>query len=104
MEETGQRHGRWLKALKRGVQLGGLLALSACVASPAAPAIPIFGSYFPAWLICTALGIVTTIAARLVLVWTGIDEHLPLPLLVYVCLVLAASIGYWFVAFGEVPH
>lgn len=92
----------WIpEALKRGIQLGGFLVLSAC--SPAAPAIPIFGSYFPAWIIAAAIGIVATIILRLVLVAVGIDEYLPAPLLVYVALVLLCGIGAWFILFGGVP-
>ncbi|MFD9897267.1 YtcA family lipoprotein [Mesorhizobium sp. NPDC059025] len=98
------RYGKlgWIpEALKRGIQLGGFLVLSAC--SPAAPAIPIFGSYFPAWIIAAVIGIITTIVIRLILVAAGIDEHLPAPLLVYICLAMLCGIGTWFVLFGGVP-
>jgi hypothetical protein len=32
-----------------------------------APSFDIVGSFFPAWLVCLALGIVLTVAARLIL-------------------------------------
>ncbi|MFE0014701.1 YtcA family lipoprotein [Mesorhizobium sp. NPDC059054] len=101
MHDRSGKLGRIPRALKRGIQLGGFLVLSAC--SPAAPAIPIFGSYFPAWIIAAVIGIVATILIRLILVAAGIDEHLPAPLLVYISLTLLCGIGAWFVLFGGVP-
>jgi|GEM_PF-636407 len=102
-----EMHGKfgWIAgALKRLGPLGALLILSACVNSPAAPAIPIFGSYFPAWIIAAVIGIIATIVIRLLLVAAGIDEHLPVPLLVYLSLALLCGIGAWFALFGGVPR
>lgn len=82
-----------------------VLLLAGCTTrTPLAPSVAIFGSYFPAWIICVVLGVVSTVIARQVLIKLGIDEHLPLPLVVYVCLTVTASIGYWFLAFGAVPQ
>ncbi|OCP02821.1 hypothetical protein BC374_12295 [Ensifer sp. LC13] len=81
-----------------------MLAAGGCARGPFAPSVVVFGSYFPAWLLCAALGIITTVVARLVLVHAGIDEHLPVPLLVYLSLALTSSIACWFLAFGGTPH
>lgn len=101
MRDRSRQLGWFPEALKRGTQLGGCLVLSAC--TPAAPAIPIFGSYFPAWIIAAVIGIVATVILRLILVASGVDEHLPAPLLVYVCLALLCGIGAWFFLFGGMP-
>lgn len=104
---TNEMRGKfgWIRgAVKVIGPLGALLILSACVGSPAAPAIPIFGSYFPAWIIAAVVGIVATVVIRLLLVAAGIDEHLPVPLLVYLSLTLLCGIGTWFILFGGVPN
>jgi YtcA family len=88
--------------LKLAVPLA-LLALASCAKGPLAPSISVFGSYFPGWIICAVLGIVTTVVVRLALIRTGIDDYLPVPLLVYVSLALSSGIGYWFAAFGGSP-
>ena len=66
------------------------LALAGCQA-PLSPSVPLFGAYFPSWLIFLAGGIIGAIVLRVLFVRIGLDEVLPLRLLVYVC--LAAAIG-----------
>ncbi len=66
------------------------LALTGCGAS-LSPSVPLFGAYFPSWLICTAGGVVGAIVIRAAFVKVGLDEALPLRLLVYTC--LAGGIG-----------
>ncbi len=71
-------------------------------AKAAAPMVSVFGSYFPTWLICTLLGIVLTVIVRKLFIIVGINEHLPLAPVVYLCLTIAASIGIWLVWTGEI--
>jgi hypothetical protein len=54
-----------------------------------APSFAIAGAYFPAWMACALLGIVTAIVARIVFVATGLATILPFQL--FVC----TSIGCW---------
>lgn len=67
-----------------------LFGLGGC-ARESAPSLPLMGSYFPAWLVCGLLGVVASVVARIVFIRLGIDELLPLRLLVYVCLALAVA-------------
>lgn len=71
-----------------------------CARAPSAPSFSVFGSYFPAWIVCTLAGLVATLVTRAILVRSGIDEHLPVRLLVYVALTLLWSIGLWWTFFG----
>ncbi|MFC7553729.1 YtcA family lipoprotein [Pseudoroseomonas wenyumeiae] len=66
------------------------LSLAGCDA-PLSPAVPFLGAYFPFWLICAATGVLGAVVLRVIFVKIGIDEHLPLRLLVYAC--LAAIMG-----------
>lgn len=65
--------------------LGGCLA-------PRAPTIYLFGSYFPSWLLCGIIGIVGAAIVRLLCIRLGIDDVLPLRLLVYVCIALIITL------------
>ena len=47
------------------------------------PQIDVFGSYFPAWMVCIVLGIVLTVIVRQALVALKIDAHLRPAGLVY---------------------
>jgi hypothetical protein len=67
------------------------IALGGCMQAQA-PSIPLFGSYFPAWLACAVVGILGAVLVRVVFVFIGLDDRLPLRLLVYVC--LAAGIAF----------
>jgi YtcA family len=58
------------------------------------PQIDVFGSYFPAWMVCIIVGIFLTVAVRQVLVAFKIDAQLRPAGLVYLSLwvVFAMSI------------
>lgn len=71
---------------------GGALLLAGCGRAPPSPSLFFFGAYFPSWLICVAGGIIGALVLRLVFIRTGIDDQLPVRLLVYVC--LAAAVGF----------
>lgn len=67
------------------------LPLAGCIPA-GAPAIPMFGAYFPAWLLCAVIGVLGAVLVRLVFIRAGIDDALPVRLPVYVC--IAAGIGF----------
>lgn len=78
-------------------RLAGMLLLPLLVAgcgSPQAPSFLIFDSYFPAWLVGVAVSIPLTLACRYVLIRLGIDDNLPLRLLVYVCLAICFTLAF----------
>lgn len=62
--------------------------LSGC-GSRSAPYIPIFDSYFPAWIGCAIVGIIGSALCRLLLIRLGIDDVLPFRAFVYLSLALA---------------
>jgi hypothetical protein len=56
--------------------LAGTLLLGGC-ASSGAPAVPVFGAFFPAWLIATISGVIAAIVLRVGLAVSGLDEVVP---------------------------
>ena len=57
------------------------------------PQIDVFGSYFPAWMVCIVVAIVLTVVARQVLVALEIDAHLRPKGLVYLCLTIVFAVS-----------
>ncbi|MBK5925863.1 YtcA family lipoprotein [Rhodobaculum claviforme] len=86
----------------RGLPLGVVLvALAGCSPAAHSPTVPVFGAYFPIWLIAAVLGILATVMMRLVFLRTGIDDRLPVPLLVYLFAAIKFSVGIWALWSGE---
>ncbi|WP_417766704.1 YtcA family lipoprotein [Stappia sp.] len=69
--------------------------------SSLAPSIPLFGSYFPAWLVCLFAAIVLTLMTRALLVVTGIDDILRWRVPVYMSMSLAFTYLSLMVFFGR---
>lgn len=86
MQRRGMRLRPWAGAVA-ALSLG----MGGCVAQTS-PSLPLFGAYFPSWLICTTAGVIGAVLMRGVFIKLGIDEVLPWRLLVYAC--LAAGIGF----------
>jgi len=63
------------------------------------PQINIIGSFFPSWMLCAAIGIVVTLAARGLFVRVGIDPYLGPRALVYLSLAVLVTLGLWLVFF-----
>ena len=76
---------------------------AAWAADPAAPSVVAFGSYFPAWIVCAIAGVVGAVVARFVLARLGVDEFLPLRLVVYLCLAIVCGLGLWLVWYAGAP-
>jgi len=72
--------------------------LSGCSGSPAQN---VLGSFFPAWMLCAALGIVVAVIIRQILCALGVNEHLIAPPLTYLCLAVASTLLIWLVWFGH---
>jgi hypothetical protein len=62
-----------------------------------APSFDVLGSFFPAWLVCLALGVVLTAAAR----WLLLRLHIviALPVLTYPSLTALFSFALWLALF-----
>ena len=78
-------------------------ATAAHAAEPAAPSIVVFGSYFPAWIVCAIAGVLGAVVARFILARLGVDEFLPLRLLVYLCLAIVFGLGVWLTYYAGTP-
>ena len=77
-----------------GVCLGG------CSAS-GAPSFDLFGAFFPAWLLCGAIGIVGAGIARVAFVRSGLSNVLPYQLAVCTAIGVITAVLVWLVAFGR---
>jgi hypothetical protein len=75
-----------------------VLPVGACSYSPT---MDMFGSYFPAWMLCAAIGIVTTIIIRQILAVVGISDYVVAPLLTYTALAVSATLLTWLLWFGH---
>jgi hypothetical protein len=60
-----------------------------------APSRSILGSYFPSWMICVLVAIGLTIVVHLVLAKAGIEDQLPVPIIVYLAFTLAFTFALW---------
>jgi len=70
--------------------------VSGCSAA-GAPSFPLFGAFFPAWLLCGGVGLIGAGAARGAFVATGLSDRLPYQLFVCTAIgVLAACLAWLF--------
>ena len=74
-----------------------LLAVMLSTSCSRAPSFDILGSFFPAWLVCLALGLVLTVAARWLLLRTHVV--LALPILTYPSLTALFTFALWLAFF-----
>jgi YtcA family len=61
----------------------------------------LLGSYFPAWMLCAAVGIVAAVVIRQILAMAGVAEYVVAPLLTYAGLALSATLLAWLLWFGH---
>jgi hypothetical protein len=71
----------------------GLLGLGGC--GPGAPSLNLAGSYFPAWILCSLIGVAVGLAARFVLSATRLAETAAYPLVVCIASGAIAAILAW---------
>lgn len=69
------------------------VAFATCVSCSRAPSFDIFGSFFPAWLLCLALGVVVTIVCRSFLLSIRIPVFLPV--VTYPSLTVLLTLAFW---------
>jgi hypothetical protein len=70
------------------------LAATACD-----PVVDIEGSFFPAWIVCIAIGVALSFLAHRLFVATRLHAHLGPPLLIYSCLGLLFTLASWLVLY-----
>jgi hypothetical protein len=61
----------------------------------------LFGTFFPAWMLCALLGIVGSGAARAIFVGTGLSNVIPHQLLVCTGVGVIAATLAWLLSFGR---
>ncbi len=66
----------------------------------AAPSQDILGSFFPAWMLCVAVGVLAAVLCRRLLAAVGLSDHLLVPPLTYLALAVAVTLLTWLVWFG----
>jgi hypothetical protein len=94
-----------MTALSKGVIAAAILFLLAgCSQYPAAPMMSVFGSFVPSWIVCAIVGVLSAVLLRQIFVWVGIDEVLPLRLLVYLSASVLVGIVFWFLLFAGMPQ
>jgi hypothetical protein len=74
------------------------LPVAAC---DSAPTLNLLGSYFPAWMLCAVIGIVTAVVIRQILAVAGINDYVVAPLLTYAGLAVSATLLAWLLWFGH---
>jgi hypothetical protein len=79
-------------------QVAITLAVSGC---SHAPTMDLLGSYFPAWMLCAAIGILAAVIIRQILVLAGIHEYVVVPLLTYTGFAVSAALLVWLFWFGH---
>jgi uncharacterized membrane protein len=81
------------------VTLAALLAAEQ--ARAAAPAIGMFGSFFPSWLICLFMGVIATVSLRVVFVVIGLDDILRWRVPVYMSMAIGLTFLFLLAFFGR---
>jgi len=74
-----------------------LVVAMSCAGCSRAPSFDILGSFFPAWLICLASGLLLALAARWLLLRAGVV--LAIPVLTYPSLTALFTFALWLVFF-----
>jgi YtcA-like protein len=63
------------------------------------PQINIIGSFFPSWMLCALIGIVSALVARRLFVRAGLDPYVGPPPLIYTSLAVLVTLVLWIVVF-----
>ncbi len=75
-------------------------ALGGC-AGHGAPSFVFVGAFFPAWMLCALIGVFGAIAARAVLVASGLESVLPFQLFVSISIGAVVGTLTWLIWFGQ---
>ncbi|MGB2634679.1 MAG: YtcA family lipoprotein [Candidatus Acidiferrum sp.] len=92
--ESTQRDRRRVTSLRplAALSLGVPLVLVGC---SHAPEYSIFGSFFPAWIFCSAGGLLLATGARALIARTAIAEYLAAPVLLYLSVAIFLACVLW---------
>ena len=73
-----------------------ILIFGGCAYSPT---VDVVGSYFPAWMLCIIVGIISTLIVRLLLIGLGIHPYVRLKPLVFSCTTIFFTFAAWLAFF-----
>jgi len=92
--ESTERARRRMRSLRpvAVLSLAGPLVLVGC---HHAPEYSIFGSFFPAWIFCSAGGLALAMGARALIARTVIAERLAVPVLLYLSMAIFLACMLW---------
>jgi len=80
--------------------MAGIFAPASAFAS-SSPVIPFFGAYFPSWIACSLIGIFGAVIVRLVFIKIGLDDVMPVRVIVYLFLAIAIGLAASLILFGR---
>lgn len=60
-----------------------------------APNVPLFGAFFPAWMLCALIGIGFALIVRTLSVVTGLASRVAIPAVAYVLLAVLFGAAWW---------
>ncbi len=66
-----------------------------------APALDIFGSFFPIWMLCIGAAVLLTLLLRFVLVRIRLDQELGPRVIIYPSMVALFACSIWLVFFNN---
>ena len=64
-----------------------------------APNVPVFGAFFPAWMLCALLGIGFAVVLRVVSAATGLSRRVDIPPVTYPVLAMLFAAAGWILFF-----
>jgi hypothetical protein len=70
-----------------------------CAGCRGTPSIDVVGSFFPAWMLCMAFGVVGALVLRQVFIKTNLEASLGPRPLVYFCLWILITLTSWLLFF-----
>lgn len=79
--------------------IGGLVLCVLSCGCSRAPSVSIIGSFFPAWMICIAVGVVAAFIARWFLLRKGLEDQVGPLWLFYPCAVILIACISWLLLF-----
>jgi hypothetical protein len=95
---SGGKSGLRREHLGIAVKQLAALSLAGCSTSPAQN---MLGSFFPAWMLCAAAGIVIAVLLRQVLCALDVNQYLIAPPLTYLSIAVTGTLLVWLVWFGH---
>jgi hypothetical protein len=87
-----------MKRQKNQIAFALLLFLTSC---SSAPSRDILGSFFPSWMLCAVIGIISSAVLHKVFVKFGFDQTIPAKLLIYILLAATITFLIWLIWFGN---